>query len=213
MKSKKIIGIIILSIAALIVVLIACRHKHTWSEATCTTPKMCECGEVEGEALGHIWTDADCETAKTCSVCKEIQGEPLGHNWIDATYNAPKTCSICNQTEGEPLPKQVIVKNEKGYSCTNEMLTAVESALKSKGIDDIWTGTIIGDYYNATNGNSTKVDETLLNNLVDGLHKYIEAQEQAQQAQREEKINNQENSNDWVTPEKEDSGNPMSFSL
>ena len=28
-------------------------HTHTWSEATCTEPAKCECGEVNGEALGH----------------------------------------------------------------------------------------------------------------------------------------------------------------
>ena len=28
-------------------------HTHTWSDATCTEPAKCECGEVNGEALGH----------------------------------------------------------------------------------------------------------------------------------------------------------------
>ncbi|MBR2382096.1 MAG: hypothetical protein IKA84_06385, partial [Clostridia bacterium] len=28
-------------------------HTHSWSEATCTEPAKCECGETQGEALGH----------------------------------------------------------------------------------------------------------------------------------------------------------------
>lgn len=54
-------------------------HKHTWAEATCTSPKTCsECGETEGEALGHT----------------------LGK----ATYFAPAACSVCGESVGEPKP-------------------------------------------------------------------------------------------------------------
>lgn len=34
--------------------LAGCGCQHQWEEATCTTPKTCtQCGETEGEALGH----------------------------------------------------------------------------------------------------------------------------------------------------------------
>lgn len=80
-----------------------CRHK-TWNEATCETPKTCaECGEVEGEALGHSWQDATCEAPKTCANCGLTEGEALGHNWQDATTEAPMTCSNCAATEGERI--------------------------------------------------------------------------------------------------------------
>ena len=37
------------------VVLSGCGCKHVWAEATCEVPKTCiECGETEGEALGHV---------------------------------------------------------------------------------------------------------------------------------------------------------------
>ena len=73
-------------------------HQHVWSDATCTEPSKCECGETQGEALGHTWVDATCTAPKTCSVCNATEGEALGHNFfagsckvcqaIDPDYNA-----------------------------------------------------------------------------------------------------------------------------
>lgn len=51
-------------------------HTHTFSAATCTSPKTCSCGATEGTANGH--------------------------KWKDATYTSPKKCSICGATEGSP---------------------------------------------------------------------------------------------------------------
>ena len=92
-------------VLACLLVLSGCGCKHeTWNEADCLTPKTCaECGETEGEALGHAWVDADCLTPKTCSVCGEVEGEALGHAWVDADCVNPKTCSACGETEGEAL--------------------------------------------------------------------------------------------------------------
>ena len=88
----------------MMLLLCACGHEHTWSEATCTTPKTCtECGETEGEVLGHTWVEATCTEPKTCSVCGATEGEALGHTWVEATCIEPKTCSVCGATEGEAL--------------------------------------------------------------------------------------------------------------
>ena len=35
-------------------------HTHTWSDATCTEPQKCECGETQGEALGHSYAEGKC---------------------------------------------------------------------------------------------------------------------------------------------------------
>ena len=101
---KKKIGLLCLVLAC-VLVLSACGCKHeTWKDADCVTPKTCaECGETEGEALGHAWVDADCLNAKTCTVCGETEGEALGHAWADATCETAKTCSACGETEGEAL--------------------------------------------------------------------------------------------------------------
>ncbi|MBR4626506.1 MAG: hypothetical protein IKO47_02155 [Ruminococcus sp.] len=78
-----------------------CKHSE-WKEADCTTPKTCvDCGETEGEPLGHKWTDATCDKPKTCSVCDATEGEPNGHTWTEATCDKPKTCKDCGATEGK----------------------------------------------------------------------------------------------------------------
>ena len=66
-----------------IIVDVEAPHTHVWSDATCTEPAKCECGETNGDALGHTWVDADCDTPKTCSVCGETEGEALGHTFVD----------------------------------------------------------------------------------------------------------------------------------
>lgn len=77
---------------------------HDWQDATCEVAKRCEtCGSVDGQPLGHAWTDADCLTAKTCTVCDKTEGEALGHNWLDATTEDPQTCDRCALTEGERI--------------------------------------------------------------------------------------------------------------
>lgn len=66
----------------------ACGHEHTFSEATCTTPKTCtECNEVEGEALGHTWLEATTEAPKTCESCGLTDGEPLAKSESDKAMN------------------------------------------------------------------------------------------------------------------------------
>ena len=78
-------------------------HVHSFEKADCTSPATCDCGESEGDALGHIWHEATCTIPKTCSRCKATEGEPIVHTWTDATCNSPKTCVVCKLTEGENL--------------------------------------------------------------------------------------------------------------
>ena len=35
-------------------------HTHTWSKATCTSPKTCSCGETSGSPLGHSFSNGKC---------------------------------------------------------------------------------------------------------------------------------------------------------
>ena len=77
-------------------------HIHNFLDATCLTPKTCsDCGETNGEALGHTWEIATCLVPQICSVCKVTEGELADHSWEDATCLVPKTCSVCKVTEGE----------------------------------------------------------------------------------------------------------------
>ena len=129
MKKRLPVILVIVAIIAIALIYIFTRHTHTFSEATCTTAKICECGEIAGEPLGHTWVDATCTTAKTCSVCNLTEGTPLEHQWIEATTENPKTCELCSLTEGEPLPaKQATVE---GYEVTEETTTEDSSEIGS----------------------------------------------------------------------------------
>lgn len=95
---------VLILVLAFMLVLCGCCFHGEWYAATCTASKTCvECGETEGEALGHTWTEADCTTAKTCQTCHLTEGEALGHAWQDATTETPKTCTTCAATEGERI--------------------------------------------------------------------------------------------------------------
>ena len=79
-----------------------CACQHTWTAATCTTPKVCSsCGETSGEALGHKWQEATCTTPTICSICAETAGNALGHSWKNATCTEPDTCFTCGTTRGD----------------------------------------------------------------------------------------------------------------
>ena len=56
-------------------------HTHSFSDATCTAPKTCPCGETEGEANGHAWNNATCSAPKTCSVCGATEGTAVSHSF------------------------------------------------------------------------------------------------------------------------------------
>ena len=95
---------ITLIVIGLLFVITGCGHEHSWTQADCLNPAVCDdCNEVRGDALGHDWLNASCSAPKTCSRCKITEGEALEHTWDEATCTAPKTCSLCNITEGEML--------------------------------------------------------------------------------------------------------------
>ena len=67
----------------------------------CMIIPLCACGEPAHE---HTWVEATCTEPKTCSECGETEGEALGHDFAPASYWAPETCSVCGETVGDPLP-------------------------------------------------------------------------------------------------------------
>lgn len=74
----------------------------------------------------HVWQEADCLTPKTCADCGETEGEPLGHKATEATHWAPSVCSAC----GEELGEALIPDFEKyGYKVINASEVPTEHAL------------------------------------------------------------------------------------
>ena len=79
-------------------------HVHSWSDATCTEPQKCECGETQGEALGHshnaVVTAPDCVnggyTTYTCACGDTYTGAEtaaLGHSFAEGV------CSVCGEVD------------------------------------------------------------------------------------------------------------------
>ena len=78
-------------------------HTHSYSDATCTAPAKCSCGETSGSALGHSYSDATCTEAKKCTRCGATNGNALGHSYSDATCTEAKKCTRCGATNGNAL--------------------------------------------------------------------------------------------------------------
>lgn len=76
-------------------------HVHVFTEASCIAPAKCKCGETSGSANGHSWSDATCTTPKTCTVCQANEGVAEGHKYSngscticaaqDPDYTPPQT--------------------------------------------------------------------------------------------------------------------------
>ena len=136
---KKFHFILVLAISLL--ALTGCFHKHTFSNADCTSPKTCTgCGETEGVALGHTWTEATCTAPKTCKACHATEGSALGHDWKAATCTAPKICKTCNTTEGSAKGHNYsngkctsCYASDPNYKTPEQVFSAVKSYIKKYG--------------------------------------------------------------------------------
>ena len=59
--------------------------------------------QENGETRGHVhqWQDADCENARTCTDCGETEGEPMGHTSTEANYQDAAVCTVCGAVTGD----------------------------------------------------------------------------------------------------------------
>lgn len=103
-KWKAILSVFIVAVLILTLFLSGCACSHTWTDATCTEPKICsKCQATEGTANGHTFREATCSAPKTCMVCGYTEGEKLEHIFLDATCDEPSTCQNCGETRGSSL--------------------------------------------------------------------------------------------------------------
>ena len=92
-------------------------HTHVWSDATCDEPKKCECGETDGEALGHSYTEIKFDENRHwyACVCGVEDGENKeAHYGGTATATELAICEVCSQSYGDLLlPKitSLVIKN------------------------------------------------------------------------------------------------------
>ncbi len=102
-----------------ITVKITVAHVHSWTEATCTTPKTCTtCGATEGSALGHVaLSEATCTNASICARCYTTITAAYGHSYTAATCTTAQTCTRCGATNGSALGH---IYNESDRDCTHD---------------------------------------------------------------------------------------------
>lgn len=102
-------------------------HVHDYTDATCTKPKTCECGDTAGKDLGHNFEVATCTSPKICKRCGMTEGEPLGHDYVKATCISPKFCKRCD----------TVTDNELGHDFVDGKCTRCEKYDRVYLIDDI----------------------------------------------------------------------------
>lgn len=96
-----VLAVALIAVLAIAAAFLFLGHRHTWEDATCTTPRICaSCDATRGAPLGHNWQAATCTQAGTCLNCGATQGAATGHDWAPATSTDPKTCRLCGATEG-----------------------------------------------------------------------------------------------------------------
>lgn len=130
-------------------------HTHSYSDATCLSPKKCSCGVTAGVALGHHFASATCTSPAICSRCGITSGNALGHSFSAANCNSPKTCSRCGQTSGSALGHNYI--NSKCSRCGKTDPNSLPVALESVHLIDSHeytykTGTFTDSFGNTYNG-------------------------------------------------------------
>ena len=148
MKTKRIILLLALFIIAMAFTschllppgIIPGGHEHTWVDATCESPKTCsECGEIEGEALGHAeetvagyaatCTETGLTDGAKCSICDAVivaQEEiaKLAHTPGDAaTCTTGQECTVCHNEIASALGHDIIVDEAIEADCLNSGLT------------------------------------------------------------------------------------------
>ena len=112
-------------------------HVHSWSDATCTEPQKCECGETNGEAAGHNYVDGVCSACGEAAPCEhEFEQNVFYHpELVAATCCTPGVavyeCTKCDYyyTEATDIDPEA-----HAFWGDREVITAANCATKTNGL-------------------------------------------------------------------------------
>ena len=112
-------------------------HVHSWSDATCTEPAKCECGETNGEAAGHNYVDGVCSACGEAAPCEhEFEQNVFYHpELVAATCCTPGVavyeCTKCDYyyTEATDIDPEA-----HAFWGDREVITAANCATKTNGL-------------------------------------------------------------------------------
>ena len=110
-------------------------HTHTFSQATCTEPAKCSCGETQGTALGHnevvdSAVSATCTTAgktegKHCSRCNTVI---VAQTTIPATgHTEPNAEGKCDTCGTQLVDMQLAINNFKSAVASVQSAVTLQS--------------------------------------------------------------------------------------
>lgn len=140
-------------------------HVHRYSNATCTSPKTCSCGNTVGTALGHAFASATCTSPQICSRCGEAKGSALGHSFKSATCTTPRKCTRCGKISGSALGHNYV--NNKCTRCGKVDPDSLPVGLNTLYLIDYRYGNSWHRYYYT---DSSFTDS--FGNVYDGAHCY-----------------------------------------
>ena len=89
-------------------------HVHSWSDATCTEAQKCECGETQGEALGHSFAEGSCSV---CGAEDPNYVPPHEHNFVEGKCE-------CGESDPNYVPPHV---NALVVGDTNKIVVSGET--------------------------------------------------------------------------------------
>ena len=120
-------------------------HVHSWSNATCTEAQKCECGETQGEALGHSYSAAvtapTCTaagyTTYTCACGDTYTGDEvaaLGHTFVEGVCG-------CGEVDPNYVAPETPATNDKliNFSTWEEFAKGTYADGEEKKYNDIFT--------------------------------------------------------------------------
>lgn len=107
-------------VIALVITFLAtgCSHQHKFSSATCTSPETCtECGETQGEALGH-----EVEFG-ICGRCGEVVGADILNQIKALTTNSDNLKSAHAYYEAQKYNTcyEYLIELQSDYKKANEI--------------------------------------------------------------------------------------------
>ncbi len=155
------LSLVVLAFASCEFPSLECEHK--WTEATCTSAKVCDlCGKTEGEALGHTEVaisgkDATCtedgmSEGKKCCVCEEIlvaqEVIPAKGHTEEILAGLAPTCTETGLTEGKKCSVcyEILVAQEEIDLAdhTEEVVEGKAATCTEKGLTDGKKCTVCG---------------------------------------------------------------------
>ncbi len=126
-------------------------HTHSYSAATCTSPKKCSCGVTSGNALGHNFVNGVCSRCNATNRVYLI--ESIDYlSCVDVHYDVDRyTDNAGNQYSGHytfydydllSSPEYIEIQTNKQYSTFNGTIFL---PYEERGTDKISTVNIYGD--------------------------------------------------------------------